>query len=364
MHFWGGVRGRGFFPGNTLTRRFRRRQLLRRRRPPRWLNATAGLSIAALIGIALLAALLNRRGAAGAGAGLVEYAQKDGLPPVQLIVDGARAARIVILGDVPGSAAAKRIPADVLERLALGPGLDVVALDVDRRAQPYIDAYLEAPAEDASILLAHPASLPGSNPDAYLGIYRRIWQLNQKLGADRAITIAAVGTSDWPPDRALAPRTEAVLYARRGPAMDTLIEQAVFRRNPRARLFIFVDGCEALKAGSGALAVGGGAPVPVSWLGALLEQAHPGEVFTVLQDGPAGALRPGEDIAYAGTRAYPIFHDVQGLRAPFGLTVGEAFRFLRQPIVTASPPGTQLMMQPADYRLGDVVDGYIYLGPH
>lgn len=358
------MRGRGFFPGNTLTRRFRRRQFLRRRRPPRWLNATAALSIAALVAIALLGGLLTRRGAAGAAAELIDHARKDAVPPVQLIVDGARTARIVVLGDVPGSVAAKRTAGDAVERLAAGPGLDGVVLDVDRRAQPYIDAYLEAPTEDASILLAHPEALPGPDADAYLAIYRRIFQLNRKLGADRAITITAAGTSDWPPDRALAPRADAERYARRGPAMAAVIEQQVFGRNPRARILAFVDGYHALKSGTGALAVGGGAPVPVRWLAALLEEAHPGEVFSVLQDGPAGGLRQGEDIAYMGTRAYQIFHDGAGLPAPFGLTANEAFHFLRQPIITTTPPGSQLMIQPAEYRLGDVVDGYIYLGPH
>ncbi len=352
------------FPGSTLARRFRRRQLLRRRRRPRWLNATAVASMAALVGIALLGALLSRRGAAGDAARLIDYARSDGVAPAALVADGARSQRIVVLGEVPGSGAARRVAADVVERLALGPGLDAVVLDVDRRAQPWIDAYLEAPAEDASVLLSHPETLPGPNADDYLAIYRRVWQLNQKLGADRAITVVAAGVPGWPPQGALAPRTEAERYAARGPAMDSLIEQNVFGRDPRARLLVFVDGYQALKSGTGALAAGGGAPVPATWLAALLESAHPGEVFSVLQDGPPGGLREGAGITYAGTRVYQLFRDAAGLRPPFGLLVGEAFHFLRQPIVTAASPGTQLTIQPMDYRLGDVVDGYIYLGPH
>jgi len=322
------------------------------------------LSLVALVAIALIGALLNRRGASGAAAGLIDAARHDAVPPVDLIVDGARTRRMVLLGDVPGSSAAKRIAADAVERMALGPGLDAVVLDVDRRAQPYIDAYLEAPVDDASILLSHPETLPGPNADDYLGIYRRVWQLNQKLGADRAITIVAAGLPGWPPQRALAPRAEAVLYARRGPALDGVIEQEVFGRNPQARILVFADGYQVLKAGSGALAAGGGAPVPVPWLGALLETTHPGEVFAVLQDGPSGGLNAGSDIAYTGTRAYQLFHNAAGLHPPFGLTVGQAFHYLRQPIVSASSPGTDLTIRPTDYHLGDVVDGYIYLGPH
>ncbi|HEX9108782.1 MAG TPA: hypothetical protein VF832_16165 [Longimicrobiales bacterium] len=354
---------RNSFPGSWLARRMFRRRLLRPRQP-RWLNATAGLSILALVGIALLGALLSRRGGAGDAADLADFARRDGVPPAQLILDGARTQRIVVLGDVPGSGAAKRVAAEAVERMALGPGLDALVLDVDRGAQPYIDAYLEAPAEDASILLAHPETTPGGSADDYLPIYRRVWQLNQKLGADRAITIVAAGLAGWPPAGALAPRAEAELYARRGPAMAQAIEQHVFARIPRGRVLVFVDGYQALKSGYGALAAGGGSPVQVQWLAALLTNAHPGEVYSVLQDGPPGGLREGPATTFTGTRAYQIFHDAAQLHAPFGLAVGQSFHFLRQPIVTTSSPGTQLTIEPDDYRLGDVVDGYIYLGPH
>jgi hypothetical protein len=340
---------------------FRRRLL--RPRQPRWLNATAALSLLALVGIALVGALLSKRGAAGDAAELVDAARQDAIPPGQLIVEGARTHRIVILGDVPGSAAARRIAADAVEGMALGPGLDALVLDVDRNAQPYIDAYLQAPAEDASILLAHPETTPGPNADDYLLIYRRVWQLNQKLGADRAITVVAAGLPGWPPSGALAPRAEAELYARRGPAMAQAIEQNVFARIPRGRVLVFVDGYQALKSGSGALAAGGGSPFQVPWLAALLADAHRGEVYSALQDGPPGGLRERPATTYTGTRAYQIFHDAR-VHAPFGLPVGQSFHFMRQPIVTTSSPGTQLMIEPNDYRLGDVVDGYIYLGPH
>jgi len=350
------------FPGTWLARRMFRRRLLRPRQP-RWMNATAIVSLLALVGIALVGALLSKRGVAGDAAQLADAARHDAVPPAQLILDGARTHRIVVLGVVPGSSAARRIAADAVERMALGPGLDALVLDVDRNAQPYIDAYLGAPAEDASILLAHPETTPGANADDYLLIYRRVWQLNQKLGADRAITVVAAGIPGWPPSGTLAPRAEAELYARRGPAMDQAIEQDVFARIPRGRLLALVDGYQALKSGSGALAAGGGSAVQVQWLASLLASAHPGEVFSVLQDGPGG-LREGPATNYTGTRAYQIFHEAPGLHAPFGLAVGQSFHYLRQPIVTSSSPGTQLMIEPADYRLGDVVDGYIYLGPH
>ena len=352
------------FPGSTLAKRFRRRRLLLTRRRPLWLNATAVVSILALAAIALVAALLNGRAASGETAALADYARQNAVPPVKLIADGARTHRIVVLGDVSGSAAAKRTAADAVEAMALGPGLDAVLLDVDPAAQPYIDAFLEASPQDASVLLAHPEALPGSDQNAYLTIYRRVWELNERLGADRAITIEAVGMPGWPPSRTLAPRQEAELLARVAPAMERRTEETIFAHNPGARVLVFVDGYQALKSGQGLLAAGGGKPLRVGWLAAALDSAHAGDVFSVLQDGPPGGLREGVATAFTGTRAYTIFRDASNLAAPFGLPVDAAFDFLRQPVLATASPGSQLMIQPNDYRLRDVVDAYVYLGPH
>ncbi len=335
-----------------------------RPRRPAWLNATAAVSILALLGIALAGTLLSRAGGGGDAAALVGYAQRTALPPAQLIVAGARTHRIVVLGDVPGSGAAKRVAAAAVDSMALGPGLDVLVLDVDSALQPAIDAYLEAPQEDAGILLSRPGAVPAANADDYLGIYRRVWQLNQRLGADRAIGILAGGVPGWPPVRALAPGTEAERFARLGPEMARRIEDGVFARNPGARVLAFVGGYQALKSGYGALSAGGGAPMNARWLAAVLDGAHPGDVYSVIQDGPPEGVRQGVFTGYGGTLAYAVFRDGAKVAAPFGLTVGDPFRFLRQPIVSATSPGLRLIIEPANYLLGDVVDGYIYLGPH
>lgn len=352
------------FPGTTLAKRYRRRRLLLHRRRPRWLNTTAIVSIIALVLFALVAALLNRRGGRGETAALADYARRTALPPAQLIAAGARTHRIVVLGDVSGSSAAKRTVADAIEAMATGPGLDAVLLEVDPDAQSYIDAYLESAPQDASILLAHAATMPGSDPNAYLGIYRRVWDLNARLGADRAITIEAIGMPGWPPARTLAPRQEADMLAGLATYMERKTEETVFAHNPGARVLVFVDGYQTLKSGQGYLAAGGGTPVRVGWLAAALDSAHAGDVYSVLQDGPPGGLREGASTAFTGTRAYPIFRDASRLTAPFGVPVTNAFDFLRQPIVTTASPGSQLTIQPSNYRLGEVVDGYIYLGPH
>lgn len=364
MHSPTDVKRHEAFPGSTLTKRFRRRRLLYRPRRPRWLNATATVSLLALAAILLIGALLNRTGATGEAADLIDFAKKSSTRPADLVTAGGRTHPIVVLGDVPGSGAAKRVAAAAAEQLALGPGLDVLVLDLDPSAQPYIDAFLEAPREDAGILLAHTQTIPGPNSDDYLAIYRRIWALNQKLGADRAITILAGGIPGWPPTRALAPRTEAEQYARRGAEMAQRIEQNVFARNPKSRILVFVDGYQALKTGFGDLVAGGGAPIHAQWLAAVLDSMHAGAVYSVLQDGPAGGMREGSFTTYTGTGAYQLFRDATGLPVPFAVPVGGEFHFLQQPILTTTAPGIQLIIEPTTYRLGDVVDGYVYLGPH
>ncbi len=358
------MKRRGIFTGPSLGKRFRQNRMMRRYRPrSAWLNATVLVSAGALVVIAVLGALLERCGGAGDAQGLLAYARGATLRPAALIAGGAGTRTIIVLGDVPGSGAAKRTAVEAIDTLARGPGLDAVALEVDSTAQRYVDAFLEATPLDASILLGHPETLPGPDPNDYLAIYRHVWELNRKLGADRAILLLAAGIPDWPARRALAPRQAGELLARTGPAMARRIETAVLARNPQARVLAFVDAYEALRSGSGQFAAGGGRPVPVTWMAALLEAAHPGDVFSVLQDARPGGGATGEATTYAGTSAYTVFRDAH-MAPPFALHVSDAFDFLRQPIVTASSPGTGLAIEPSDYRLAEVADGYVYLGTH
>lgn len=358
------MKRRGVFSGPSVGKRFRQNRLMRRYRPnSAWLNATVLVSAGALVVIAVLGAMLERCGGAGDAAGLVAYARGARLEPGALVVSGARTRGIVMLGDVPASAAAKRTAAEAVEALALGPGLDAVVVQVDSMAQGYLDAFLEASTLDASVLLAHPETLPGANDKSYLEIYRRVWELNRRLGADRAIILVAGGIPEWPPRRPLGPRRAAELLARCGPALARRIETRVLARNPQARVLVFADGYQALRGGVGEFAAGGGRPVSVSWAAAVLERTHAGNVFSVIQDARPGGGPVGEGTSYVGTSAYDYFRDAR-LAPPFALRVGNAFDFLRQAILTSSPPGTQLSIQPADFGLADVTDGYIYLGPH
>ncbi|MBX6363626.1 MAG: hypothetical protein IRZ00_07145 [Gemmatimonadetes bacterium] len=345
--------------GNRFTRR--------PRVPRRWgmRSTTAAVSLAALAVIGLAGWLLSRQGAVGDASELAAYARAAHVPPTRLLVNGARTHRIVVLGDAAGSGAAKRIAADAVRAVALGSSLDAVLLQVPSNLQPYIDAYLDTRPEAASILLAHPGLLPGGAGDDYLRIYREVWRLNQQLGADRMIRIVAGAPAETPAARARAPRAAAIALAQLQDTMAATLEDAVFSRDPKARVLIFADGYSALRGAQGLITVGGGEPVPVRWLAAQLAARYPGEVFSVLQDGPPGVGRGALAGAYTGTRAYQVFHDAAGdLPSPWGVPVGRHFDFLRQPVRENASPGTSLDLRPADYRLSDVADGYIYLGPH
>lgn len=328
-------------------------------------STTAAVSLAALALIGLAGWLLGRQGVVGDASRLADYARQAHVAPTRLLVDGARTHRIVVLGDVAGSSAAKRIAADAVRAVALGSSLDAVLLEVPSNLQPYIDAYLDTRPEAASILLAHPGLLPGTAADDYLRIYRQTWQLNQQLGADRMIRVVAAAPAGTPAGRALAPRAAAVAVAQLQDTMAATLENAVFSRDPKARVLVFADGYGALRGGQGLLVVGGGAPVQVRWLAAQLADRYPGEVYSVLQDGPPAAASGATAGRYTGTRAYGVFRDAAGgLASPYGLPIGQHFDFLRQPVRENAAPGASLDIRPADYRLSDVADGYIYLGAH
>lgn len=345
-------------------KKYRRRRMLPGRRL-RWPGATAAFSVAALVVIAAAGWLLSRKGAAGDVAALADYARKSRIRPVDLLVDGARTHRIVVLGDVPGSGSAKKVAADAIQAMALGPGLDDIVLDVPASLQPYVDAYLQSRPEDASILLAHAGLVPGPRADDYLDIYRRVWELNAKLGADRSIEIVAAGLPDWPPARAINPRAAAELWAKRPGFAAKVVASQVFARDPKARVLVFASGYDALEHAYVAISAGGGKPVEVYGLAAQLERAHPGEVFTVVQDGPPTAGGGTLAAQYTGTRAYGALRDAAAdLAPPYALRVDEHFDFLDQPIRDEAAPGTQLSIHPRDYRLRDVADGYVFLGPH
>jgi hypothetical protein len=346
---------------------YRQRQARRRIMPHARGNRTGVTTKVALIVLALIllvAALLEWRGGGVADQQLVEAVRQRGANPVELVIGGARAHRFVFLGDVTGSALPKRFAVSALEALAQDPGLDAVALAIDSELQPIIDRYLDSNPEDASILLARPRALrewEGTGRE-YLDVYRTIWRLNRELGADRRIRIFAIDMAGWPAESGRSPAQLARLYGQRDSAMAANIEEQLLERDPRSRVFFFVDALNALKIGGAQIQTGGAGRVETEWLAARLRTQHPGEVFTVLLDVAPGRAVPADVAAYGGTRFYDALRRSDALPARFGVRQLDAFDDRVRPIRTVTGAGISADLYPQDYRLRDVADVYVLLG--
>lgn len=347
--------------------RYRQRQARRRIMPRarRSVGLTAKVAVVLLALIILAAALLDWRGGGGADAALIEHARAQQVDPVDMLVSGARAHRLVFLGDVPGAVAPKRFAVEVIDAIARGPGLDALALAIDADLQPTIDRYLDSNPEDASILLARPRALREweGTGRTYLDIYRAIWRLNQELGADRRIRILAIDLAGWPFDDGRSPSQLARLYAQRDDHMAALIEERLLRRDPRARVLFFTDGLHALKRGGANIQTGGTGVVEAQWLAARMGQLHPGEVFSVLVDAPSGRPASADVATFRQTRLHDAISRADAVPPRFGLRLdADVIDGLIRPLRTTAGPGITVDITPPDYRLRDVADGYVYLG--
>jgi hypothetical protein len=345
-----------------MFKRRRRRGLLPKDRSTRTLTGIiAVVLLAAIIGTA---ALLNGRNRDTASLGLIKELRADHVDPLALLASAASTHRILFLADVPGSSESKLLAARAIDTLAKGPGLDMLLLEVPRDEQPYIDTYLDSNPESAAILMSRPRLLgPAGTAQEMLAMYRRVWKLNRALGASRQIRISFVDVANWPPVSVQRPRETATIYASRDRAMFDLIEKDVLSRNPRARVLAFVSTYHVLRSGIEQLNFAGGQPMPVSPLAALEAQQHPGEVYSVMVDAPSLASSNGQPGTVGATRVFDIVRrNMPDVRGPFGVPVGGAFDVLRDPVYENEVGGVKVDIQPDDYHLRDVADGYIYLG--
>jgi len=285
-----------------------------------------GLTIGALvvvIAIAMLLGFLDRR-ARERTAQRLEGTRAAATDPIALVAEAARTHRILLLGDVQGANAPKRFAADVIDTLARGPGLDVVALEIDVELQPRIDAYLDAREEDASLLLARPRSVREweGTGRAFLEIFRRVRALNARLGASRRIRIVALDAPGWPPTPPPSPARLAQRYAERGEHMARSLEQRVLERDDRARVLVFVDGLHTLRARI-RIETGGVVLDSVPLLAARIAPAGNVAPFAVLV-GAEAPPTPGYGLA--GYRPGAFFERMAG-----GSADGAAFGFLVRP---------------------------------
>lgn len=345
-----------------------RQRQARRKYMPRTRTAKTGtvakFSIVALIGIVAVAALLEMRTGGGPEAELAAHARENLADPLDVIEAAGRTRRLLFLADVPSAAAPKRLAAEAIERLAQGPGLDLVVLEVDAEEQPFIDRYLATSPEDASILMSRPRAIREEDASSrtFLDIYRTVWRVNQDLGAHRRIRIVAADRPGWPPPRATSLHDAARMYGERDAHMVDAVTQRALAREPGARVLFFVSGLHALRSGGGRLQTGGTRPVEVQWLAARLAARFPQDVFTVLVDASPLRAVATEVATYRGTHLGDVLR--RG-----GIPSGSAFRLdgsfdaiTRTPIRVVTTTGLDFVLEPRAVPLSEVADAYVYYG--
>lgn len=343
-------------------RRARERYMPRARRPRS--GRTAKVAGITLVVIVAVAALLEFRRGGGTEAEFVEMARESARDPLELVEQAARSRRLLFLSDIPTAPAPKRFAEQVIERVALGSGLDVVVLDIDSDEQPYIDRYLATAPEDASILLSRPRAVRegGGASREYLNLYRTVWRINQELGAARRIRIIAADAPGWPPAQATSPADAAHRFSERADHMASTVMERSLARDPGARVLFLIDGLHALKSGSGRVQTGGAAPAPITWLAARMRERFPADVYTVLMDATPARSISTPVAAYRGTDfADPLRRG--GLPSGTALQVTPVFDDLsRSPIRTVGTTGIDFSLEPRTLPMTDIADAYIYFG--
>jgi hypothetical protein len=346
---------------------WRQRQARRRYMPraeTRRTGTIAKFSILAVVLLILAGALLEMQRGGGSEAELLEFVRGNQLDPLDLIESAATTRRLIFLADIPSAAAPKRFAAEAIERLAAGPGLDLVVLDVDSDEQPFIDRYLATAPEDASIIMSRPRVIREDDGASrtFVDIYRTVWRVNQELGAHRRIRIVAADRSGWPPARAASPHDAAVMFGERDGHMLDAVMQRALQREPSARVLFFVNGLHALKVGGGRVQTGGTRPVEVQWLASRLAESFPQDVYTILTDASPARVVSATVATYRGTQAADVMRR-GGIRSGAAFRTHASFDALtRTPIRVVGTTGLDFTLEPRTAPFSQVADAYIYFG--
>jgi hypothetical protein len=332
------------------------------RQPLSWKRG--GAVALAVLAMVIVAALVLDAGGGAEMRPIEAMLQEEGRAPIDVVESAGRAAQVVLLSDIHGVAGPKRLAAQVIRRMAEGPGLDAVVLEVPSDEQPYIDAFLSRSTEDAAALLARPRAVrerggAGAGGRDFLDIYRAVWQVNQEMGAARRIRVIAVDHPAWPPPDGASPQDIAELYSQRADHMLQRMDDEILTLMPEARVLVFMDGYMTLQRSHGRLRFAGGADHEVHWLGELLRARAPAVTRTVLVDAAAPATAGRMLPEYHGTALHRPLR--RALDRSAGVRVDETFTGVRSPILETSSPGLRLEITPTRYSLHDVADAYIFL---
>jgi hypothetical protein len=326
-------------------------------RPPRGRRTTVGAAVVAVVVILAAAIILEMRGSRRFTALL--DAAPSGADPAEALSAAGRSRRFLFIADIPGSAAPDRLAATVLENLASGVGLDALVVGVGDDQQVWIDQYLQSDPEDASPLVAHPASVGGAGTPL-LELYRSVWRVNRQVGAARSVRIVAADLPAGARSQSLAPGQLAARAAERDAHMERAVDDRIIAREPRARVLFLLDGLHTLRVPY-VLRTGGAAPVEVRPLAARLSEREPREVWSALIDpAPTGSVT-AEMAAYSGTAAREFLRREESVLGSFSVRTLDSFGQASEWITVATRPGASVTLVPASVPLSDVVDTYVYL---
>lgn len=346
------------FKGRMRVWRARERYMPLPRRIRRGTTALIAIGVILVsLGVSLI---LDRRSAAGDEA-LIEWARENAVDPFQLIERETRSRSILLLGDIIGASAPKRLAEALIDSLGLDGRLEAVALEVPADQQPWIDLYLATYPEDTSVLLAHARSIRAGEGGDYplLGVYRTVWRVNQVLGANRRIRIIALDSPDWPPQPGFSPARALATFAIRDSVMLENLDSRILERDPRSRVLVFVDGLRVIDAPA-RVRTGGAAPVQMRSLASrLLERQLP--VYAVLVDAPRGS---GAFAPIAGYHAGPLHRIIRSnLSLP---PAGIALPIASSPLNTSwlpsmERPGIDFQFLFASTSLDRHADAWVFL---
>lgn len=321
----------------------------------------SGVTVAIIGAIALLAALWFQGRTGGSDAErYARFVDERAADPVEMISRAAGSRRVVVIGDIDGMSAPKKLAAGVLRAFARESGVDALVVDVDSSYQTALDRYISTAPEDASILMREAGLIDGTTAGRdMLELFREVYRLNVEVGADRRIRIIAAAGDGWPPRASLSPKAAAQRFAQHGTNMAQRIDDEILGRTSGTRIVALVESLQALKGGGAEVAAGGGAPTPVHWMAAELAERHPVDVYTVLPDAPLENRGYPLVARYGGTTLY------SRLRPPgsgsFAVPVVDPIRSASAPVKLRTGPGVSLKMLPDDYTLGTVADAYVRL---
>ena len=317
-------------------------------------------TVALLLALAVVALAIVERRTEGRQTAIDAFVHARAVDPLEAIAAGFRSRRSVILGDVTGAAAPKRFAADVIAFLARGLGLDIVAIEIGADLQHVIDRYFDAEVDDASALLANPRVLRSAEGDAsaWLDLYRRVWQLNRELGADRRVRILAIDRPGWPADRAMSPARLLPSLDQREADLVATVEQYLSTRSEPASILFFVDGFHALH--STIRVQTGAASITIMTVAMRLRNRGRAGAFSVLVDATGASGLPVSP-AYRPAGLYQLMRRASPTRTPLALPPAHDFPATAADLAIASPPGLNVHIEPLTTPLADLIDLYIRL---